>query len=111
MADLVAADNDIAAVIGPAPHQDMDVGMLGVPMVDRPPVQSGPEIARHPAHGITGESAKVGKLVGVIGRDDEPEVMSVALATLREEARIHLTAVGVKHSAGRAVAGDAVALQ
>ncbi len=110
-ADIVAADNEIAAVINPAPHQDMDVGMLSVPMVDRRPIESGPEIARHLAHEVTGEGAKVGKLSGVVGRDDASKMMSVAPAAIGEVSRIHLVAVGIKHSSGRAVAGDAVALQ
>ena len=59
-ADIVAADDEVAPVLGASPHQHMDVRMLGVPMIDRHPVDLGPEVARHLAHEIAREGAKVG---------------------------------------------------
>ena len=38
-ADVIAADDEIPAVIGATAYQDMDMGIVGVPMIDRDPVQ------------------------------------------------------------------------
>ena len=66
-ADIVAADDEIAAVVGAAAHHDMDVRMFGVPMVDRRPNRVGPEIALHLAHQVSGEGPKVGELAASSG--------------------------------------------
>ena len=44
-ADIVAADDEIGAIVGASARQDMDVGMLGVPMIDCDPIDLGPKIA------------------------------------------------------------------
>ena len=44
-ADVVAADDQVLAVIGAAADQDMDVRIVGVPVIDRHPVELGAEIA------------------------------------------------------------------
>ena len=108
-ADIVAIDHQIAAVVGSSANQDMDMWMLGVPMIDRHPIDRRAEIARHFCHEIAREGAKVGELGGVIGRDDESKMVSVVLAAFGESARVRLVARRVEHSARRAVARDAVA--
>ena len=44
-ADIVAADDKIGPIVRASARQDMDVGMLGVPMIDGDPIDLGPEIA------------------------------------------------------------------
>ena len=44
-ADIVATDDEIGAIVRPSARQDMDVGMLGVPVIDGDPIDLGPEIA------------------------------------------------------------------
>ena len=38
-ADVVAADDQVLAVIGPAADQNMDMRVVGVPMIDRDPIE------------------------------------------------------------------------
>lgn len=42
--DIIAADDKVAAIVGAAAHQDVDMGMLGVPVVDGDPVEPRTEI-------------------------------------------------------------------
>ena len=44
-ADIVAADDKVVPIIRASARQDMDVGMLGVPMIDGDPIDLCPEIA------------------------------------------------------------------
>ena len=83
-ADIVAVDDEVGAIVGASARQDVDMRMFGVPMIDCDPIDLGPKIARHLRHKIAREGAKVGKLHGVIRRDDETEMMPVALAPLGE---------------------------
>jgi len=62
--------------------------MLGVPVIDRHPVDLCPEVARHLTREIARKGAKVGELRSVVGRDDEAEMVPVALASLGEAARV-----------------------
>ena len=51
-ADVVAGDDEILAVVVAAAHQEMDMRIVGVPMIDGDPVELGAEIAlRHPPSG------------------------------------------------------------
>ena len=59
MGDVVAGDVEDAAVIEHAADDDVGVGMTGVVMVDRDPVQPGGQIQFHLAHEVAGEAAKV----------------------------------------------------
>ena len=43
-ADVFAADDQVLAVIGAAADEDMDVRIVGVPVVDRDPVEPGAEV-------------------------------------------------------------------
>jgi hypothetical protein len=43
-ADIIAADDQIGAIVRTSARQDMDVGMLGVPMIDCDPIDLGPKI-------------------------------------------------------------------
>ena len=60
-------------------------------------------------HKIAREGAKVGKLRGVVRRDDEAEMMPVALAALGEGASVRGVARRVEHFSGGAIASDAIA--
>jgi hypothetical protein len=99
------------AVIGAASHEDMDVWVLGVPMVDGDPIEPRAEVARGLVHELAGEGPQARELAGIIGRDDEPEMMPVVLATLSEGSAVGLVSGGIEQFAGRPIAGHPVALE
>ena len=77
LADVAAVDHEIAAIIGAPAHQDVDVRIVGVPVIDRDPVEPGAEILFHVGHQFAGEGPDIGKFGCVLGRDDEAEVMAI----------------------------------
>jgi hypothetical protein len=76
----------------------MDVRMFGVPMRDGGPIEFRAEIPLHLAHEIAGERAQIGHLESVIGRNDEPEMMSITLAPLGKRARVAVLPVRAEHA-------------
>ena len=89
----------------------MDMGVVGVPMIDRDPVEPRSEVALRVPHELAREGPKVGKLARVLRRDCEPEMMPVLFAPFGESLRVGVVGGGVEHPGVRAVAGDAVALE
>src|SRR3546814_4306865 len=67
----------------------MDVRIVGVPMIDRDPIEIGAEIARHVVHQLAREGAQVRHVTGVLGRDDEAEMVSVLFAARGERSEEH----------------------
>jgi hypothetical protein len=55
LADIVASDHEVFAIVPDAAQDDMDVGMLGIPMIDADPVELRAEILFGLAHEVTGE--------------------------------------------------------
>jgi hypothetical protein len=53
-------------------------------MTDRDPIEPGPEIALHLGCQVACEGFGIGHLGGILRRDDEAEMMPVALAASRE---------------------------
>jgi hypothetical protein len=53
-------------------------------MVDRDPVQPGGEIQLHLAHEVAGEAAEICHLGGILGRDDEPELVAIFSAAFHK---------------------------
>ena len=66
----------------------MAVRMAGVEVVDRDPIELGPEVFLHLLHHLAGETAKIGQPVAVLGRDDEAELMPVLSPALQKLAAI-----------------------
>ena len=60
--DVVAGDDEVVAVVGHAAHDEMDVRMLGVPVIDGDPVELRAEILLHLADEVAGEGLEVGHL-------------------------------------------------
>jgi len=111
MADVVARDHQVSSIITLPSHGNVHVWMFRVPVIDRGPVEFRAEVPLHFAHQIAGEGAQVGHLDRVIGRNDEPEMMSVTLAPFRKCARITVLSITSEHARGLAFFGDAFASQ
>ena len=57
-ADIIPADDEVGAIVSAAPHKDMNMGMLGVPVVDGDPVEPRAEIARGLVHQLPSKAAQ-----------------------------------------------------
>ena len=109
--DIVARDDEILVIVGPAPDNDMDVGMLGIPVIDGDPVEAGAQVAFGVGHEVAGESFDIREFAGVFGRDNEPEMMPVLLAPLSESLMIDIIALSAEHPGRIAILGHAVAAE
>lgn len=85
--------------------------VVGVPVIDSYPIEPRAEINFHLLGKVSGEGPEVGHLAGVLGRDDEPEMVTVVPATFCESRAIGAVAAGVEHLGPLATPGDAVPLQ
>ena len=65
--DVVARDDEVLAVVGDAAHDDVDVWMLGVPVIDAHPIELGAEVRLHLPDQLTGVALEVGQLAGILG--------------------------------------------
>ena len=66
LADVVAGDHKVAAVVALAAYDDMDVGIIGVPVVDPNPIELGAEIPLGLRHQIAGERLQVRELLRIL---------------------------------------------
>src|SRR3546814_15875031 len=88
MGYIVAVYHEIRAACIDAADDDMAVWIVGIPMVDRDPVELRAKIHLHPCHEIAGEAAKVFDVLRVLGGDDETELVAIALDARSEERRV-----------------------
>lgn len=109
--DVVAGDDEICAVVPHAAHDQMDVRVFRVPVIDSGPIEFGAEVFLHLADEIAGERPQVRHLLAVIGADDEPEVMAVVLAASGEVLRIDVTVAGAEQPGLLSVTGHAFATE
>ena len=84
MGDVTPRDHEILAPVVHTADDDVGMRMGGVVVVDGDPVELGAEIRRHLLHEVSGEGLEVLELVGVLGGDDEAELVAVVLAAFDE---------------------------
>lgn len=89
----------------------MDMRVIGIPVIDRHPVEAGVEVARHIFEEFARESAQISHLACVFRRHDEAEVMPVVFAARGEGIAIGLIRQGIEHLGVRSVTGDAIAFE
>ncbi|CAM5612877.1 hypothetical protein MAUB1S_10412 [Mycolicibacterium aubagnense] len=109
--DVVPRDDKIFAVVAHAAEDQVDVRMFGIPVRDADPVEPGPEILLHLADELASKAFEVGHLDGVVGRDDEAEMMAVLLAPCREGLGIGVVDFGAEQPGLLSIPGDAFAAQ
>lgn len=107
--DIVAVNHKIAAVIGAAAHDDMDMRVVGVPMIDGNPLQFGAEVFFRLPHQLAREPLQILHVGGVLRGHNEPEMMAVVLAALREILHVGVVGLRLEHFCALAVTGDTVA--
>ena len=109
--NIVAVDNEIGAIVGDPAHQNVDVRIVGVPMIDRDPVEPRTQILGYVVHQLAGECLEVGEFAAIFGRDDEAEMVAIVGAASGECVAACLIGLCVEHRCVAAVAGYAVALE
>ena len=88
----------------------MRMGVPRIEMIRGDPVEAGAQIFLHLGHEAPGQRPEVGKLIAILGRQDEAELMSIAIGALEKGLAIRHIRIAPIESAGRPVAGHAVAL-
>jgi hypothetical protein len=84
----------------------MDMWIVGIPLIDRHPVEVGSEVALDIAQQFARERAEVVQLGGVFRRNDETKVTPVILAAFGEGAFVSYFRVRVEHPSILAVSGN-----
>ena len=84
MGNVVARDDEIAAALVLSPHDDVAVRVAGVVVVDGNPIEPGAEILLDLAHQAADEALQLVILGAILGRDDEAELMPVAIRALEK---------------------------
>src|SRR5690606_4250852 len=74
---IVLVDDEIITIVGFATHEDMNIGCVCVPVVDRDPVEPRTKIGLHIGQQLAGERRDISQLARIFRRDDEAEVMPV----------------------------------
>lgn len=87
------------------------MGIVGVPMVRRDPIELRAEILLHMPHKVAGEGSEVGHLRRILWRDDEAEMVSVAITALGKHLDAGVIGLGAEHAGLFPVTGHALALQ
>src|SRR3546814_2397951 len=72
----------------------MGMGMAGVEMIDRDPVELRPKILFHPRHQPAGQWLQILIVRAVLGADDEAELMAVVLGLFEPGVAVNLIAFG-----------------
>ncbi|KMZ13524.1 VirD2 components relaxase [Candidatus Burkholderia humilis] len=108
--NIVARDDEVAADIVTAPHDDVRVGIVGVPVIDRHPLQPGSQIGFHPRHEVTGVGPQIVQRGTVLGRHDEAEMMPIVDAASLEAVEIRCIGLRSIGPSRITVAAHAVAL-
>jgi hypothetical protein len=88
----------------------MDMRMAGVVVIDGDPIELRAKVGLDLRHQLAGVAGEVGKIGGVLGRDDEAELVAIVLAAIEEGVAIGAILRRRIELAALAVAGGAVAL-
>ena len=67
--------------------------VVGVPVIDGGPIELRAKILLHLAHQLAGKGFEVRHIQGVLGRDDEPEMVAVLVGALRKGEAVDLVAL------------------
>lgn len=111
IADITAINNQIGAVIRDAAHENVNMGIVSVPVIDRYPVEFGAQILGHVGHQVPREAPQILHVTRIFGANDEAEMMAIILAPIGKAVAITRVATGIEHRCIATVAGHAVAFE
>ena len=92
-----------------AANDNVSMGIIGIPVIHRDPIQARAEVALQLAHEFPSEALQILELGRILGSQDKPELMPVATAALRELSAIDRIARARVHPSGLPLASHAVA--
>ena len=84
MGDVVAVDDQILAQLISAVDDDMNMGMAGIKMVHRDPIELRSQVTFEFGHEVAGEAREVAEAHTVLRRDDDAKLVAVVLAAIEE---------------------------
>src|SRR5262245_29912742 len=88
----------------------MCVRMPGVEVINRHPIEFGVEVLLHLSHQIAEEWLEIAQLGAVLGRDNETELVGIALRALQESDAVDIVPPGIVEAARVTFPSDPVAL-
>jgi hypothetical protein len=109
-ADIFAGNDQILAAIIDAAQHDMRVGVAGIAMINRDPIELGPKVTFHLCHQPAREGLEVFILIAVFGRDDEAELVTILLPAFKKLFTVSDVLVGTVKLSRLTVASHPVAL-
>ena len=110
MTDIAAGHDEVLAPVVAAANDNVRMGMAGIEMIDRDPIEFAVEVAFHLQHQVADERLEISEAGAVVGRDDEAELMRVGFRAVEEGNAIGIRARRVIELARFALARDAIAL-
>src|SRR5690606_6648433 len=84
VSEIVSVDDKIIVQVILAPDDDMHMGMAGIVVIDRHPIEFRAKVGLDAAHQIAGVFGEVRKIGGIFGRNDEAELVAIILAAIKE---------------------------
>src|SRR5882672_6524939 len=84
LGDVIAVDDQILVQLISAVDDDMDMGMAGIKMVHRDPIELRSQVTFEFAHEVAGEAREITEAHTVLRRDDDAELVAIVLATIEE---------------------------
>src|SRR3954454_22471801 len=79
--DIVPGDAQDSALLQDTADDDVGMRMAGVVMVDRYPVEARLQILFHLSHQVACKTLQIGHLIGILGRNNETELMPILAAS------------------------------
>lgn len=110
MGDVVAGDHEVLAGVVPAPHDDVGVWIVGVPVVDRDPIEPRAQVGLHAAHEMPRIGSQVFQFRCVLRRENEAEMVPVVGAALLEGVQVRSVCLRPVGLPRLAITAHAVAL-
>jgi hypothetical protein len=111
LADVIPRNDEVAPVVGDATDDDVNVGIISVPMFSSDPVELCSKVPFRLTHQIPREGFQVGKLLRILRGHDKAEMMTIALTPLSERFVIGAMSLTVKHPTRSIVLRDSFAAQ
>jgi hypothetical protein len=106
---VTAIDHQVSTGLIDAAEDYVDVRIVGIPVIDGNPFETGAEVDFHPLNQLAGECSQVFELVRIFRRHDEAELMPILASALLEGFEIGGVALGVVAFSRKTVSADAFA--
>ena len=80
--DIVSGDIEDSTYLQNTADDDVGMGMAGIVMIDRDPIEAGLKILLHLLHQVAREASQIGHFIGIFRRHNEAELMPILTAPL-----------------------------